>query len=55
MSFPKLADDRVRAFVTTEPAPMVEPLPMVTPGNIVTLPPIQQSSSMAAKRLVKLF
>jgi hypothetical protein len=34
------------AFVTTLPAPTIEPLPTVTPGQIITLPPSQQSSSI---------
>lgn len=33
-------------LVTTAAAPIVHPFPIVTPGKMVTLPPIQQSSSM---------
>ena len=33
-------------LVTTLPAPTVEPFPILTPGKTITLPPIQQSSSI---------
>lgn len=33
-------------LVTTAPAPMMLPFPIVTPGSMMTLNPIQQSSSI---------
>lgn len=37
-------------FVTTAPAPIIEPWPIVTPGRMMTLRPIQQSSSITIGR-----
>ena len=42
-------------FVTTLPAAMTQRFPMVTPGQIVTFPPIQQSSPMQIGNAVSIF
>jgi hypothetical protein len=41
--FPTASELSGMSLVTTEPAPIVQPFPIFTPGQIIALPPIQQS------------